>query len=778
MKSIKTMNFFVLVLLAILALVIGCGEETNYSITSSKQELSLNISDEVKLPIEYTEGANIIVSVDEVYLSYSNGTIKALKSGSTKVVVSLKEDETKKVEINVIIKENHSHEYNKEVVDAKYLAEEATCTSKAKYYYSCECGEKGTETFESGEVLAHTFDQKVVDDKYLASTATKDSPAKYYYSCKCGEKGTETFTDGEALKEYTISYELDGGTCEELVNTFLENEKVTLPLPIKEGYTFLGWFENEQKVEELTNKDYILVAKWEELTYTVSFTGDTSDLEKKELTFTYNEKVTLPILTKEGYVFLGWFENEQKVEELTNKDYTLVAKWEEIKLSIEIDTLDGKKEYYYDDEITIVAKILPESLNQEVTYKSLTRTRGDIYASGVVKIIKSGTLTFKVTSTEYDLSASLSITVLDCYNPYKLMEQFNIETVVAKKITAYDSTTGYKTYLLGGICNYLFQDIKVEQNIIKLGQNNRPGTSCNGNAFSAKYVTVHDVGAAGNALSNTTYCASGSADVSWHFTVGNDGIYQQLPLNEVGWHAGDGTGTPLVYTNTGIKAPDGSTDPATITINQTTGVFEVNGEQTTIVAPLSEYGTIVRNSELPYTGINNYVNADGYYMMGNTHWDKTYNTLGNYGGNLNSIGIETCVNKTSNIYLTWYYTAKLIATKILPQTGLLPRDVKQHNTFSGKDCPMTMRHANQWEGFMNIVKFEQQFYSYFQSEGWKLELICDSPYVKSNGMVSSLPESATKLEYKVRLYCEERSFDETFTYTTTLPAASEIKIQY
>ena len=45
----------------------------------------------------------------------------------------------------------------------------------------------------------HTFDQRVATSDYLASNANCTEPAKYYYSCTCGEKGTETFTDGEAL---------------------------------------------------------------------------------------------------------------------------------------------------------------------------------------------------------------------------------------------------------------------------------------------------------------------------------------------------------------------------------------------------------------------------------------------------------------------------------------------------------------------------------------------------------------------------------------------------
>ena len=36
---------------------------------------------------------------------------------------------------------------------------EATCEKAATYYYSCVCGAKGTETFESGEKLEHTLEE-------------------------------------------------------------------------------------------------------------------------------------------------------------------------------------------------------------------------------------------------------------------------------------------------------------------------------------------------------------------------------------------------------------------------------------------------------------------------------------------------------------------------------------------------------------------------------------------------------------------------------------------
>ena len=47
--------------------------------------------------------------------------------------------------------------FNKEVATEAYKASDATCTAKATYYKSCACGEKGTATFEYGELGAHNW---------------------------------------------------------------------------------------------------------------------------------------------------------------------------------------------------------------------------------------------------------------------------------------------------------------------------------------------------------------------------------------------------------------------------------------------------------------------------------------------------------------------------------------------------------------------------------------------------------------------------------------------
>ena len=52
------------------------------------------------------------------------------------------------------VSDKAAHVFDKEIVSATYLASEATYTDAAKYYKSCVCGVKGTETFEHGSSLS------------------------------------------------------------------------------------------------------------------------------------------------------------------------------------------------------------------------------------------------------------------------------------------------------------------------------------------------------------------------------------------------------------------------------------------------------------------------------------------------------------------------------------------------------------------------------------------------------------------------------------------------
>lgn len=59
------------------------------------------------------------------------------------------------------------------------------------------------------------------------------------------------------------------------------------------------------------------------------------------------------------------------------------------------------------------------------------------------------------------------------------------------------------------------------------------------------YITIHNTGDSRNGTDtkmNTEYIDCAKGYVSCHFTVDDKKIYQELPCNEIGWHAGDGEG--------------------------------------------------------------------------------------------------------------------------------------------------------------------------------------------------------------------------------------------
>lgn len=741
----KISYLFLFLLFALFAL--SCDfQNTNVVLKVEATNITLEEGKEHTINPTFDGAYTLIIEASNDNVVIDGMKIKAVKEGETVVTLYLKEFVDVKVTINVKVekaKEAQVTEYKLvKIVDGK--EEEITFTDSKEV--TLENLEKEGFVFIgwfSGDELVKTLENK----NYILE-------AKF-----------------ERIK-FNLSYQIDENNVED--SEFFYGDDVTLFMPEKEGYIFLGWYEGEKKIEKLENKDYYLVAKWEEKVkeYTISYDLNGGKCDNLVYTFKEGDKVVLPKPVKDGCDFAGWYEGDELVETIENKDYSLTAHFIEVTPYIEVYTLDGKTEYYLDDQVQLFAKVHPESLGEEVIWKAdiATKKRGTISEDGKVNIISSGILTFKVQSKKSSkVSTTIDINILDFINPDRLMDTINNQTVVTQQMRVYDSNTGYEYTLVGSICNYLFEDLKINENLVPVGSKNRPGTSCNGNNFSCRFVAVHEVGASGTAINTSNYCKT-NGSTSWHFTVGNDGVYQQLPLNEVGFHAGDGTYTALEYIDTGIKAPFGDNTPAKITINQVTGNFEVNGQEIDVKAPLRKDGKIVLNSQLPYTGITNYVNANGNYMMANTHWDDTYQTLANYGGNLSSIGIETCVNQGSDIYRTWQLCAKLIGSHIMQEKSLVLDNIKQHNTFSGKDCPQSIRKANRWETFMSLVTFEYNIQKYFLSKGYTIELICDNKYVASNGKVKELPEYETKVEYQVRLKSSDGSFDKTYEYQSIIPA--------
>ena len=105
-----------------------------------------------------------------------------------------------------------------EKVDEEYLANEATCASRAMYYKSCSiCGRMGTETFEFGEFLPHSPGEPTRENEKVATCTV---PGSYDMVVRCTvcntELSRETVETTRPLGHIIIKHEAKEPTCIEV----------------------------------------------------------------------------------------------------------------------------------------------------------------------------------------------------------------------------------------------------------------------------------------------------------------------------------------------------------------------------------------------------------------------------------------------------------------------------------------------------------------------------------------------------------------------------------
>ena len=138
-----------------------------------------------------------------------------------------------------------------------------------------------------------------------------------------GSTGDKEFFAKWSAKEYTITYNLNGGTNPEYadVTYTVESSEVWLPTPSKLGYFFGGWYTDEsfggEKVTSIlsgSSGDTTFYAKWTPISYTVYFYANGGDGEPMlAQQFTYdverelNANTYTPPQGKGG--FLEWNES-------------------------------------------------------------------------------------------------------------------------------------------------------------------------------------------------------------------------------------------------------------------------------------------------------------------------------------------------------------------------------------------------------------------------------------------------------------------------------------
>ena len=133
------------------------------------------------------------------------------------------------------------------------------------------------------------------------------------------------------INKYTLTFIFGNGTEPE-VRVLEFNGTIRYPAePLRTGYSFAGWGNT---ITIMPGNNRTITAQWRANRYTVSFdVNGGNELGKKEATVTFDGMYgDLPVPTRTGYTFLGWFneKNESVTKESIVKiprNHTLHTHW-------------------------------------------------------------------------------------------------------------------------------------------------------------------------------------------------------------------------------------------------------------------------------------------------------------------------------------------------------------------------------------------------------------------------------------------------------------------
>ena len=191
------------------------------------------------------------------------------------------------------------------------------------------------------------------------------APLEYKITLDAGE-GTFMTPDGaKSLHTYLLQY----GTT------------LSLPLCSREGYAFLGWLDGDgNEVKEITSVnlgDMSLTASWMQtgVEYRIEYMLDGGAMEGNPDTALSDVTVSLSEPVREGYLFLGWYDNPNGVGEPylstpfgRTEDLTLYALWQEMAVSGSVEFFDYEKT---SSEVTITGYHGPTGANVDVIIPSV-----------------------------------------------------------------------------------------------------------------------------------------------------------------------------------------------------------------------------------------------------------------------------------------------------------------------------------------------------------------------------------------------------------------------
>ena len=503
-----------------------------------------------------------------------------------------------------------------------------------------------------------------------------------------------------------------------------------------------------------------------------------------------------------------------KLEELKTKEDALAqaiydATPDAVKLTYETESY-----MKINDNLVILADTAKKDPNTVLVWASSNPAVATV-VDGVVTGLKSGTSYISATIQGTEYTMSLGITVLPetiSEGLQFILDSHNSTTFTKRRLGIGSGNPAYLYDVMGSVSNFLFEDLTIDEQFLSVGNASGEYYTRADYMASVEFVTVHyTANFTSGAKANANYMANKGSGVSIHYVTGNDGIFHCLDDQLYGaWHAGDSNSR--YYSNSKLYDPSGDYQifewiptgvkydgSELLDIEWTASddfYYEINGKKTTVKLP-ETYNYKERNTNHIYNADGTISSAPGFrdifenrtpesffnaqdfavkvengeYYMGPTWWSYGQVWEGRIcamGGNINSIGIESCVDKGSNLWYTWQATAKLVA-KLLFENGLGIERVKGHHFFDGKDCPQPLLENDMqiWDEFIEMIETEYDRITKYRD--YKFTFAAEnSTYVHRLGYVKKWGGTAQSVGYTVTV---QNGFEtETITLYSWIPA--------
>ena len=396
----------------------------------------------------------------------------------------------------------------------------------------------------------------------------------------------------------------------------------------------------------------------------------------------------------------------------------------------------------------------------DVTWMSLNQNIATVDNAGKVTGVASGVATIRASLVNDETTYfDFVVTVLPENLPAELLHIVNSHE--SNIFTRYELGIGsgtpvYYSDILGGVNRQLFNydyfwNTEHKEGVMATGNWSEGLTK-------VEFITVHytaGMSKGSDAEATSIYFKNPSYAASAHFCTGNDGVFQCLDLDVKGWHAGDGANSEFEWTPTGVKYNESDPQWPEWGISSNS-MFTINGHETSVKVPYKEQrgseGYVTDSKWLNDQGLAFKV-VNGEYYMGTTWWcysNVWEGRICSRGGNKHSIGIESCVDEGSDLWLTWQITARLVADLMVRYNLDITR-VVGHHFFAAKDCPQPLLENDLeiWWEFIDLVETEYETMTTYKDV--KYTFTSNSEYVNEYGRIVEQPEFSQVVTYEVKL---------------------------